>query len=198
MRALGFTLLTRASTAFSSKAFATSPHAPFSRKLRAPFSELLIPITSCPFARSAETNGRPIAPVAPATNTFIYSPFRFTRSSTGPVCLNEGFTSLRLGLWSDDNARNTNGGFFVASSHGTRSRDRGTRDEWIRSPALHRLSAKASAVPTGLRRCPCFAPVPGSHCLRSHRGRAARSAGFGQRERPHAVVVLSIPLSGGR
>src|SRR5438445_441734 len=47
--------------------------------------------------------------------------------------------------------------------HGTRSHDRGTRVESIQSLALHRLAAKASAVQTEPRGCPCLAPVLGSH-----------------------------------
>src|SRR5215469_6738064 len=75
----------------------------------------------------------------------------------------------------DGNTRSTIGAFFVASLRGTRSHDRGTPDESSQSRALYRLSAKAHAVPTELRRCPCLAPVLGSHGRRSHRGRAAGS-----------------------
>ena len=96
------------------------------------------------------------------------------------------------------NTRSTIGAFFVASFRGTRSHDRGTPDEWIQSPALFRLSAKAHAVLTELRRCPCLAPVLGNHGRRSHRGRAAGSGEVRQRERPPGVAGLPIPRLGGR
>jgi hypothetical protein len=63
-------------------------------------------------------------------------------------------------------------GRVVERFHGTRSYDRGIRDERTRSPARYRLAAKASAVQTGLRKCPCLARVLGSHRQRSHRGAA--------------------------
>src|SRR5207245_4038981 len=96
-----------------------------------------------------------------------------------------------------DSNRNTNLAFVVRSFPGTRLYDRGIRAEWIRSLAPHRLAAKASAVQTGLRGCPCLAPVLGSHRQRWHRGRAAGSAGVGQREMPPAVAVPSTLRSGG-
>jgi hypothetical protein len=46
----------------------------------------------------------------------------------------------------DDSNRNTNEEFVVASVHGTRLRDRGTRVESIQSLVLPRLAAKVSAV----------------------------------------------------
>jgi hypothetical protein len=75
-----------------------------------------------------------------------------------------------------DSNRNTNVGFVAKSFDGTRSRDRGTRVEWIQSLALHRLAAKATVALTGLRKCPCLALVLGSHDRRSHRGRGAGTA----------------------
>src|SRR5215469_398320 len=106
-----------------------------------------------PVVRSGGAAHRLAAPTQP-------TPFLAAESLVAPASP----SPTKDAFWSDDNTRNTNGGFFVASSHGTRSRDRGTRDEWIRSPALHRVRV-------------------GSEPLR---------------ERPHAVVILSIPLSGGR
>jgi len=61
------------------------------------------------------------------------------------------------------------------------------------SPARYRLAAKASAVQTGLRKCPCLARVLGSHRQRSHRGRAGGSARVGQRELPRAVADTALP-----
>src|ERR1017187_3250790 len=43
-----------------------------------------------------------------------------------------------------DSSRNMSRGFDVASFHGTRSHDRGTRAEWNQSPAPRRLSAWGS------------------------------------------------------
>src|SRR5258708_18614683 len=94
-----------------------------------------------------------------------------------------------------DSNRNTNRGFDVTSFHGTRSHDRGTRAEWNQSPVPHRLSAKGIAPRTVLPEYPCLAPVLGSHRRSSHRGRAAGSAGAGQRERLLVVAVPSIPPS---
>jgi len=96
----------------------------------------------------------------------------------------------------DDSIRNTNEGFAVMSFHGTRLHDRGTHAGSIQSPALYRLFAKVSAVQIELRRCPCLAPVLGSHCQRSQRDPAAGSAGVGQREMPRGVAVQPTPRSG--
>jgi hypothetical protein len=98
----------------------------------------------------------------------------------------------------DDSTRNTNDGFAVMSFPGTRSHDRGTHAESIQSPALYRLFAKVSEVQIELRRCPCLAPVLGSHCQRSLRDPAAGNAGVGQREMPRGVAVQPTPRSGGR
>src|SRR6516164_5090158 len=104
-----------------------------------------------PVVRSGGAAHRLAAPPQP-------TPFLAAESLVAP----ESPSPMKDAFSIDDNTRSTNSGFFVASSHGTRSRDRGTRDEWIRSLALHRLAAKASAVPTELRRCPCLAPVLGT------------------------------------
>ncbi len=96
-----------------------------------------------------------------------------------------------------DSSRNTKPGFDVTSFHGTQLHDRGTHAEWNQSPVPRRLAARASAAWTALRGCPCLAPVLGSHCRRSHRGRAAGNAGVGQRERPPAVAVPSTRQSVG-
>src|ERR1035441_9866483 len=58
-----------------------------------------------------------------------------------------------------DSSRNMSRGFDVASFHGTRSHDRGTRAEWNQSPAPRMLAAKVNAARTALPRCPCLARV---------------------------------------
>src|ERR1019366_6968432 len=68
----------------------------------------------------------------------------------------------------DDSSRNTSRGFDVASSHGTRSHDRGTRAEWNQSPAPRRLSAKGIVAWTALPGCPCLALVLETHRRKSH------------------------------
>ncbi len=104
----------------------------------------------------------------------------------------------RDAFWIGDSSRNTERGFGVASFHGTRSHDRGTRAEWNLSPAPRTLAAKANAAWTALRGCPGLATILGSHCRRSHRGPAAGSAAIGQREMLPAVAVPSTRRSGGR
>src|SRR5262245_26657475 len=71
MIASGWILAIAALTASASSAFTTTPSTPFSRSSLIPASLLVIAITSCLAATSAATNGLPMAPLAPATNTFI-------------------------------------------------------------------------------------------------------------------------------
>src|SRR5215470_4173355 len=71
MIASGRILAVSALTASASSAFTTTPSAPFSRSIFIPASLLVIPITSCLAATSAATSGLPMAPLAPATSTFI-------------------------------------------------------------------------------------------------------------------------------
>ncbi|SRR6266436_1616 len=71
----------------------------------------------------------------------------------------------------------TKGAFSIGGSNRNTNRNRGTRGERSQSPVRYRLAAKASAVQTELRKCPCLARVLGSHRQRSHRGRAGGSAG---------------------
>src|SRR5215469_8155520 len=90
------------------------------------------------------------------------APFPAVESLVAPVrpsLTKDGFST-------DDSTRNTIRASFGASFPGTRSCDRGTRDEWIRLLALYRLAAKASAGRTELRRCRCLAPVLESHARR--------------------------------
>ena len=65
----------------------------------------------------------------------------------------------RDAFWIGDSSRNRKRGFGVASFHGTRSHDRGTRAEWNQSPAPRMLAAKVNAARTALPRCPCLARV---------------------------------------
>jgi hypothetical protein len=62
----------------------------------------------------------------------------------------------------------------------------------FRSLAPHRLVAKASAVQTGLRKCPCLALVLGSHRQRSYRGPAAGNAGVGAPQEGFSRHILRI------
>src|SRR5262245_63072152 len=45
--------------------------APRSARAVAPASDRVMPVTACPLRTSSATSGRPIAPLAPATNTFM-------------------------------------------------------------------------------------------------------------------------------
>src|SRR5215467_2844724 len=71
MIASGRILAISALTASALSTSTTTPSAPFSRSTFIPASLLVIPITSCLAATSAASNGLPMAPLAPATNTFI-------------------------------------------------------------------------------------------------------------------------------
>src|SRR5215467_187844 len=80
MIASGRILAVSALTDSASSAFTTTPSTPFSRSTFFPASLLVIPITSCLAATSAATNGLPIAPLAPATNTFIDCDLRLSEN----------------------------------------------------------------------------------------------------------------------
>jgi hypothetical protein len=87
----------------------SSKSAPYFWSTLRPRSELVIPTTSCRAATRAETSGRPIAPVAPATNTFISFPPDFSAVAGAeqdrlqrslrlcPDCLRIGI--FRTSLW---------------------------------------------------------------------------------------------------
>src|SRR5215472_16253168 len=143
-----------------------------------------------PVFRSGGATHRP--PTPPRQNPFLAAESLVALVSPCPT---------KYGFSIDNSTRNTHGAPSVAAFHGARSHDRGTRDEWIQSLALHRLAAKASAVQTELRRYPCLALVRESHGRRWHRGRAAGSAGARQKERPsrsccaaHSAVGWAVTL----
>src|SRR5689334_7583483 len=58
----------------ASKALTRATAAPRSARAVAPASDRVIPVTACRRRTSSATSGRPIAPLAPATNTFMAAP----------------------------------------------------------------------------------------------------------------------------
>src|SRR5262245_19041928 len=64
-------LQTASSTAAASSASTSATSAPSSLRPRAPASTRVIPVTAWPCLTSSAISGRPIAPVAPATKTFM-------------------------------------------------------------------------------------------------------------------------------
>jgi hypothetical protein len=62
---------TAARSAPVSKTSTTAARAPAARTASALASDLVMPVTSWPAATSFGTSGRPIAPLAPATNTLM-------------------------------------------------------------------------------------------------------------------------------
>jgi hypothetical protein len=71
----GWAAAAAAATCAASSASATAGTAPISSSTARFVSLRIIPWTSCPAATSRGTSSRPIAPVAPATNTFIVVSF---------------------------------------------------------------------------------------------------------------------------
>src|SRR5262245_43035909 len=59
------------STAGASNALTRATAAPRAARALAPASDRVMPVTACPRRTSSATSGRPIAPLAPATNTFM-------------------------------------------------------------------------------------------------------------------------------
>ena len=55
----------------ASNALTRATAAPRSARAAAPASDRVMPVTACPRRTSSATSGRPIAPLAPATKTFI-------------------------------------------------------------------------------------------------------------------------------
>ena len=55
----------------ASNALTRATAAPRSARAVAPASDRVMPVTACPRRISSATSGRPIAPLAPATNTFM-------------------------------------------------------------------------------------------------------------------------------
>jgi hypothetical protein len=72
--ASGAAAATASSTAAGSSTSYTTGSVPGSRSPAARSGERLVAATSRPAATSCRTSGRPTAPVAPATNTFISTP----------------------------------------------------------------------------------------------------------------------------
>src|SRR5207247_11106489 len=107
---------TAAYTASALRASRMTGVAPSSTSRARPRSDFVVPITWCPPAVRFATSGRPIAPVAPATKTFIVISFseakcnldaRGYNSENGKTCISVSRTRLSVRRHGEGPGRDT-------------------------------------------------------------------------------------------
>src|SRR5262245_7028463 len=97
MTTSGRAAATAARKAPASNASATTPRAPSASISEILAAERVVPVTAWPAPRRSFNNGRPITPVAPATNTFIANPSRHCRVDLRGVVVLEILHRLAIG-----------------------------------------------------------------------------------------------------